>query len=192
MLFLEQMNELKSSNPLALQYLLTEDLYLVDEVAGQAPAADQPPVKVEEAPLKETLPEPAKEQPAEYSSFDYLGENNKYVLLLTSDAAQKIMAPKELEALQSILGAKKMEMKDVALVNLHRYPGATFAGLKSFFVCSKVVLFGINPQQIQLPPMASNKITDFQGTKILATFSFAEMMDTLDKKKAFWTEMKGL
>lgn len=192
MLFLEQMNELKSSNPLALQYLLTEDLYLVDEVAGQAPAADQPPVKVEEAPLKETLPEPAKEQPAEYSSFDYLGENNKYVLLLTSDAAQKIMAPKELEALQSILGAKKMEMKDVALVNLHRYPGATFAGLKSFFVCSKVVLFGINPQQIQLPPMASNKITDFQGTKILATFSFAEMMDNLDKKKAFWTEMKGL
>ena len=186
------MNELKSSNPLALQYLLTEDLYLVDEVAGQAPAADQPPVKVEEAPLKETLPEPAKEQPAEYSSFDYLGENNKYVLLLTSDAAQKIMAPKELEALQSILGAKKMEMKDVALVNLHRYPGATFAGLKSFFVCSKVVLFGINPQQIQLPPMASNKITDFQGTKILATFSFAEMMDNLDKKKAFWTEMKGL
>ena len=177
------MSELKSTNPLALRYLITEDLYLLDDI----PVTEH--LKTEAAQPVENAPEtPVKE----FNGFDYLGENNKYFLLVVNEPSHKTMLPKELEALQSILSAKKMELKDVALLNLNNYPGATFVQMKSFFVCSKIVLFGISPQQIQLHSIPLNTPTDIQGTKILSTFSFSEMMDNLDKKKAFWAEMKGL
>jgi len=173
------MSGLKATNPISLQFLLNEDIYLVDPI--QANQAENAPAVEKEAPT--AMPETV--------AFDYLGENNKYFLLLINDPGSKSMAPKELEALQSILTAKKMELKDVALVNMNNYPSATFQQLKAYFACNRVVLFGIAPQQLQIPSIASNQISEHAGTKLLATFGFSEMMSNVDKKKAFWNVMKG-
>ncbi|HEX8378405.1 MAG TPA: hypothetical protein VF602_11365 [Pedobacter sp.] len=169
------MDTLKASNPLALPFLMTEDLYSIHNetevsVETEAPNAD-------------------KQEPA---FFDYLGENNKYILLLVNEPQHQIINPKELETLLNILKAKKQELKDVAIVNLSKYPNATFEELKNFFVCSSLVLFGINPAQIKLDGVQSNQIIKHQNTKVLATFSFVEMLANTDKKRTFWDEMKKL
>lgn len=173
------MSDLKATHPVSLQFLMNEEIYLIDSVMPVQHSSTE--TKIEKAP----------EQPIENIAFDYLGENNKYFLLLVNYPDHKIMAPKELEALQSILGAKKMELKDVAIVNLHKYPQANFKLLKDFFACNKIVFFGINPQQIQLPGITSNQITEHDSVKLLGTFSFTEMMDNVDKKKLFWNTMKA-
>jgi len=180
------MSELKAEHALALQILMNEDLYLIDSVsqfAGEEQSSQPPSVAVD---IKGTLAE------AEAVAFDYHGENNKYFAILVNYPSHQYMAPKELEALQSILGAKKMEIKDVAIVNLNKYPTASFQQLKSFLVSSRMVLFGINPQTLQLPSIPSNQITEHGGVKILATFAFGEMMADVDKKKIFWNVMKNL
>lgn len=179
------MSDLKATHPLSLQFLINEDIYAIDTI---------PPVDHAAVPaLSADLPAPAAEAHDFTSAgFDYLGENNRYMLLLVNDPANKVMPQKELEALQSILGAKKMELKDVAIVNLHHYPSAGIEQLKTFFACTSIVLFGINPQLIKIPASGFNEIGNFEGIKLLSTFGFPEMMGDVEKKKAFWNEMKKL
>ncbi len=169
------MDILKASNPLALTFLMTDDLYCIQ---------NEKEVSVETEIIEAGKPEPA--------FFDYLGENNKYILVLINDPGNQSMNAKELETLLNILKAKKQELKDVAIVNLAKYPSATFDALKSFFVCNSMIFFGINPAQIKLEGIQANQITNHQNTKVLATFSIAEMLANTDKKRTFWDEMKKM
>jgi hypothetical protein len=132
---------------------------------------------------------PVKAEPA---FFDYLGENNKYTLILVNEPAYAVIGPKELETLTNILKGKKQETKDVAVVNLHKYPSANFDALKGFFACNSMVFFGINPTLLGIEGVQANQIVNHQGTKVLATYSITEMLSSADKKRVFWNEMKTL
>lgn len=182
------MSELKISNPLALHFLMTDDLYRVNSEELVVEAIINPKLQNTEATAATEVEEPI---PAPIY-FDYLGENNKYLLVLVNEPAHKHIEPKELEALLNILKAKKQELKDVAIVNLHTYPGATYPALKDFFACNSIVLFGINPSLLGIDGIQSNQQVAHQGTKVLATYSISEMLANVDKKRAFWDEMKKL
>lgn len=173
------MNSLKTTHPLALQYLLTEEMYALPNDSAIA-AVEVLPV----APVAEVADDPAY--------FEYLGGNNKYMLIIINEASCQNMQPKQLESLLSILNAKKLSMDDVAILNFYKYPNAKFTALKQFFACSSIVLFGINPAQIDIGGVQANQISVHEHTKILATFSFDEMMANTDKKRSFWNEMKKL
>ena len=205
------MNALKTTDPFALNFLMTDDLYSIKSDTFQEvpvtkeepqavlqtndpPATAAPVPMITEIPNETAVPQntPVSNKSEPPAFYEYLGENNKYILILFNDPAQKIIDPKELETLANILKGKKQEIKDVALVNLYNYPTATFSSLKSFFACNSVVLFGTNPAQLGIDGIQSNQITSIQGIKILATFSIAEMLTNVDKKRAFWDEMKKL
>lgn len=169
------MSTLNAADALTLSLLLTDEVYLIKE---------------DEIPVVQTASSPAAE--IHQVSFNYLGENNKYYLLLVNEPRHEVIDPKDLDALNNILKAKDMQLRDIALVNLAKYPDTNFEQLKSFFVSSKMVLFGINPQNIGLPAFAANVIAEQAGAKILATFSFAEMQNDVNRKRIFWNEMKKL
>lgn len=181
-----------TSHPIALQLLMTEDLYLADSAELEAPARPADPISVtapslgKEAVVAEVPPK------AEPTFFEYLGENNKYTLVLVNELAHPIIGAKELETLTNILKGKKQEIKDVAIVNLHNYPTASFKALKEFFACNSIVFFGINPAQLGITEVQANQTTSHQSTKILATYSIAEMLSSPDKKREFWNQMKSL
>ena len=177
------MSGLKATHPVSLQYLITEELYLIDPIDLVEAESD-----ANQTDIKDKLAETAALQQL---SFDYLGENNKYFLLLVDYPGHKVMAPKELEALQSILTAKKMTLSDVAIMNIGANPKASLQQLKAFFACSKVVLFGLEPQSFSLPPLSSNLISEYEGVQFLNTFNFSEMLENVEKKKIFWNVMKG-
>jgi hypothetical protein len=140
-----------------------------------------------------TSPVIAETKPVEEPSyFEYLGDNNKYILILVSEPKHQYIEPKELETLTNILKGKKQELKDVAIVNLQKYPTATFGALRKFFVCSSVVMFGVDPAQIKIDGLKLNRVSDFQGSKVLATYRISEMLTDVEKKRAFWDEMKKL
>lgn len=179
------MSELKAEHAIALQILMNEDLYLIDKIESFASVS-----QITETVANTDRAEPSFENTD--TAFDYLGENNKYFAILVNNPAHQYMGPKELEALQSILGAKKMDLKDVAILNLHKYPQASFNAIKKFLVSNRMVLFGINPQTIQIPTVPSNQVSDYNGVKVLATYAFSEMMTDVEKKKAFWNAMKNL
>jgi hypothetical protein len=165
------MADLKTTNQIALRILMTDDLYIVSDQKQKSNV-------VKEIPLSGS------------AHFNYLGENNKFILILVKDPVKDIINEEDLTMLTSILTATKIELRDAAIVNMNKYPEATFNILKQFFACRKMVLFGINPVQLDMADIDSNKTGLFKETKILATFSFNEMRNDTVKKRLFWDAMK--
>ena len=166
-------HKLHTDNPTALQVLFTEDLY---QVTAAHTLAEVPTKAVEEN--KTTY-------------FEYIGENNAYFLLLIEDNTQASIHASMLDTLLKIMQAKGLTLKDLAIVNYANYSGVSFDDLKAFFACTRLALFGIDPQQLQLPPLAANQPESIRQVKVMATYSLSEMETNLDKKRQFWSVMKN-
>lgn len=197
------MSNLLSQNTNALRLLMTEDLYILHEkeqvqilnselhpeIHKQVDSISAQPV------VKEPVQEPKelieKSAPAETTKeFNYLGENNKYFLILFNEPNQKDISSIQKETLLKIMSAKGLELRDIAVLNLYQYPGVRFDDLKEFFGFNKIVLFGIDPQQIALSSQSANQITKVEGAKVLSTYSIDEMIKDTTKKREFWNVMK--
>ena len=122
--------------------------------------------------------------------FNYLGENNKYFLILFNEPNQKDISSIQKETLLKIMSAKGLELRDFAVLNLYQYPGVRFDDLKEFFNFNKIVLFGVDPQQIALSSQSANQIIKIDDANMLSTYSIDEMMNDTTKKREFWKIMK--
>jgi len=199
------MSNLLTKNSNALRLLMTEDLYILPEnerlspiKAAQLPAITNqlpgdvlvqeiPEIPVQEA--KEALPEKSAEA-QKIKEFAYLGENNKYFMILIDEPKQKDISSIDKETLLKIMSAKGMELRDLAVLNLNQYPGVTYTDLQEFFSFNKITLFGIDPQKIALSAQSSNQIVKLESAKILCTYSIDEMIRDTNKKREFWNVMK--
>lgn len=179
------MEKLISRDAAALQMLMTEDLYLLSTADVEATAlAPHPPGNPTE--IAATAPE-LKAAPTDLA---YLGENNKYFLILVDDKSHKELNPTHREMLLKTMSAKGYELRDLAILNLNRYPGVQFSQLREFFACTRLALFGINPQQLGLASLNANLPGNIDNVKILATYSWEELSTDDQKKRAFWAAMK--
>lgn len=172
------MHTLHTNDPSALKCLLIEDLYLISESKNLIEAVSPQSFPKERELVKKHL------------YFDYLGENNTYFLILIEDKKHPQIASTTLETLLKIMHAKGLALKDLAILNSANYPSVHFDDLKAFFACTKIILLGINPQQMGLPALATNQPEVCQDVKIMASYSLAEMDASEDKKREFWNVMK--
>lgn len=178
------MEKLITHNGNALRFLMTEDIYVLKE--------EPMPLTLKTIP-EEIQSEPApevKKEEVQFSGFNYLGENNRYFLIIIEDKTHPNLNTTHKEMLMKIMGAKGLEMRDLAILNLAKYPEANFNQLKDFFSCNRIALFGIDPQRVALPAIAANKPGKHDNVSILATFSLDEMSSNTDKKREFWSVMK--
>jgi hypothetical protein len=162
---------------------MNEDLYDL---------GDSIPLIAPQAILEEHIIEPVAEIRVEQQtvSFNYLGENNRYFLVIVDDKTHSELNTPHKEMLMKIMAAKKLELRDLAVLNLARHPDLDFEQLKKFFSCNKLALFGINPQKIGMPALAANQPEKYQDVKVLATFGLEEMNSDTEKKREFWNVMK--
>jgi hypothetical protein len=181
------MSDLLSQNQAALKMLFTEDIYLINNEKKDVPV--QPVIAEPIIKPNDTIQPEVNVSPI--TDFEYLGDNNKYFLILIEDKIHTRMNPAHQEILLKIMGAKKLELRDLAILNINRYPDIKFDALKNFFSCNRVVLFGITPTQIGLPAASLNKVNSVGTVKLLPTYSLEEMRNNDDKKREFWTVMKN-
>jgi hypothetical protein len=197
------MSNLLSQNSNALRLLMTEDLYILPEkeqvqIITKAPNSEinkqvvsttaQPEAEVPVQKSKELIETPVPNKAIK--EFNYLGENNKYFLILFNEPTQKDIGSIQKETLLKIMTAKGLDLRDIAVLNLFQYPGARFDDLKEFFSFNKIVLFGIDPQQIALSSQSANQVIKVEGAKVLPTYSIDEMIKDTTKKREFWNVMK--
>lgn len=199
------MSSLLTQNSNALRILMTEDLYILPEKdqlisikSEQSPgisiqtvnAIPSPPVPI--IPVQEmddVLPKISAEA-VKIREFSYLGENNKYFLILFNEPNHKDISSIQKETLLKIMSAKGLELRDLAVLNLFQYPGVHYNELKEFFSFNKIVLFGIDPQKISLSSQSTNQVVKLESAKILCTYSIDEMIKDTTKKREFWNVMK--
>ena len=195
------MSTLHTNEPNALRLFMTEDIYIVD----QQPVSAENEIKIEKPIVSEqvfitektampempvAIPVPDSAVIKKPKEFLYLGENNKYFLILIDDDKNREINSLHKETLLKIMSAKGLELRDLAILNLDQFPDTNITELKEFFSCSKMVLFGINPQRIELPNISSNKVENHANVKLFSTFSIDEMISDVTKKKEFWAIMK--
>lgn len=196
------MSNLLTQNSNALRLLMTEDLYILPDNEQLIPAKVEQTSEISSQEVIEVqvpeIPAPQAEkvlpqkpaEPEKIRGFNYLGENNKYFLILFNEPNQKDISGIQKETLLKIMSAKGLELRDLAVLNLNQYPGVDYTDLKEFFSFNKIVMFGIDPQQISLSSQSSNQIVKLESVKVLCTYSIDEMIKDTTKKRKFWNVMK--
>jgi len=129
---------------------------------------------------------------SEYGNTPSLGSNQKGILILVSNESVPFLPDAELEFLSTILGACKLGIADVAIVNLQRHP-QPYTDLANQFQSRQVLLFGITPQQIDLPfNFPHFQLQNFDGRTYLSAFPLSEIAQNRDLKMQLWGCLKTL
>jgi hypothetical protein len=178
--------KVKTENPAALHFILQDDIFLLNQdrkaYSYTALPAEQPVIQPELTVIVET----------KQVAFNYLGGNKKNFLIIVHYPGIDFMADAHLMALQNTLKRLGFELDDVAILNMANHAEADHETIVSHFNPQKLLLMG----KSALPKNAlSLKLNEqkMQGNcAMLFTFSFDEMMDSNDYKKAFWEQMKLL
>ncbi len=169
---------LHTNDPVALAYLMSETLFAIPG---------------EEDGRKETSIQVATPE------ITFLGKNlSGYLFIFQnySTSGQHRMPDEEMEAFEKILTALKLSVEDIALLNIADPGSITLARLLTFFKPQKTVFLGtdivLNGIEDLSNPPAFHRTVSYQKTEFLHTFSFAEMMTDVDRKRQFWNSLKTL
>ena len=168
------MNNLVTHNPAALQALMSEAIFTHD-------AADWDAVAVKEI----LAPESAGEE------FIYRGDKSTGILFILRYPAFPYFSPQAEEAFVKTIGALKLTLTNVAVVNLaNAHNPNDFKRIMSFFEPKKITLLGVEPASLKLPDIGHNSYMKGRVATVFNTFSFEEMFADVEKKKLFWGEFK--
>jgi hypothetical protein len=177
----------KASNP------INESPQIIASVKEEVSIVSEQPekyaAKIEEI-IVHIIPKIEVKAEIEKQDYKYLGDNNKYILIIVNEANFEFLNKNDLAFLTKILGAKKLEINDVAIINLTKYPSLDFTELKSFFGFSKLLTFGINPKILNVEGSVANKKFNYKNVDILGTWDLSKLEEDVKKKTIFWNELK--
>jgi hypothetical protein len=190
-------NPLLSTNSAVLTALLGSDVYHISEATSQLEQAgliaNEPTVAKQEI-ASEQVVIPSTEQALKTVHYNYLGENNKYILILIDQPLKReIIAAKDLLLLEKTLAALKLELRDVAIVNLQQCEELHFKSLKDFFSCNKVLGFGIELAKIGIEKeVAINTVFRIEDCPFLLASALEELSNNQAQKVIWWSAMKSI
>jgi len=197
-------NPLLSTNSAVLTALLGSDVYHISEATSQLEQADlianesttlaKQEIASEATKVSEQVVIPSAEQALSAVHYNYLGENNKYILILIDQPLKtEIIAAKDLLLLEKTLTALKLELRDVAIVNLQQCEELHFKSLKEFFSCNKVLGFGIELAKIGIEKeVAINTVFRIEDCPFLLTSALEVLSNNQAQKVIWWSAMKSI
>lgn len=190
-------NPLLSTNSAVLTALLGSDVYHISEATSQLEQAgliaNEPTVAKQEIASEQVVIR-STEQALKTIHYNYLGENNKYILILIDQPLKnEIIAAKDLLLLEKTLAALKLELRDVAIVNLQQCEELHFKSLKEFFSCNKVLGFGIELAKIGIEKeVAINTAFRIEDCPFLLASALEELSNNQAQKVIWWSAMKSI
>ena len=117
------------------------------------------------------------------SEINFLGNNQKKIIILVNSEAAIYLPDDELNFLLGILTACKLSMADIALVNLAKNPDINYSFLTDQFKADKVFLFGLNAGAIALPlEFPHYQVQQFNNQVYLSSVSLNEMQVNKEEK----------
>ena len=127
------------------------------------------------------------------ATWKWLGNNQKNILVIVNNKEVVHLQDNELNFLSGILGACKLNMADVAIVNLNNHPEASYKELTSFFKSKIVFLFAVEPAAFGLPMNFPHyQIQAFAGNSFLYSPSLKDLEDDKVQKSKLWVCLKRL
>lgn len=127
------------------------------------------------------------------TGWKWLGNNEKNILVVVNHAEAVYLPDEELELLKNILGACKLSLGDVAIVNLNNQNTAGWKELTGYLKSKIVLLFDVEPSGWGLPlSFPAYQLQPFNGSTYLYAPSLQLIaMDKVEKSK-LWVCLKRL
>ena len=201
------MNSQLTSNAEALRLFFTDDVYLVND---QTQSITAEPViitnrKVEDTtivapvvaqvgqvtPVLSIVEEP-KSVFEKKVEFEYLGKNQKRILILVNDNTNKVSSVQGTELLRKLVKAIELTNNDFALVNYANYTNASFEDLKSFFKCELILSFGVAMRTLGLAEQPLHQLFVVDNVKFVFTKNLHDLDSDQVSKKILWGSLQQL
>ena len=127
------------------------------------------------------------------AKINFLGGNGKPILFLVNNINVSFLPDNQLNFLLGILSACKLNMADIAIVNLSKTDNTEHKNLPEFFKAEVIILFGIEATELSLP----FKIPDFQvqlfkNQKYLFTPALDVVENDAPLKRKLWEALKNI
>ena len=127
------------------------------------------------------------------STWKSLGSNQKNILIIINNKEAVHLPDNELTFLTGILGACKLSLADVAIVNCNNHPEVSYKELTSSFKSKIVLLFDMEPASFGLPMSFPHyQIQAFAGNSFLYSPSLKELENDKLEKSKLWVCLKRL
>lgn len=140
-----------------------------------------------------TLVETAYDTTPQPPAINYLGNNQKHILIVTANAPEAFLTDNELAFLTNILAACKLSMADVAIVNKAQYTVADYAEVLDLLQSKTVILFGVDPLAFGLPINFPHfQLQSFHQHIYLYAPALKEIEQDKGLKGKLWSSLKNL
>ena len=193
-----------TSNAEALRLFFTEDVYLVKDDSQNAfiepvtlkadlvshISAIEPTIK-DETPRLPIVEEPKPTIKGEWN-FEFLGKNQKGILILVNDRNNKVSSPQGTELLRKLVKAIELTNNDFALVNYADYIDATFDDFNKVFSCQLLISFGVGAKTLGLAEQALHQLSKLEQTRMIFTTNLHDLDSDQVSKKLLWATLQQL
>ena len=148
------------------------------------------------ATIKQELPVNNQTVATPVSKTLYLGGNKKQISIIVKDDTSVYLKDEWLQLLTSILGACKLTIDDVAIINHTKTP-VLYAALVAETTPSYILLFNVTSNDITLPFTGPHyQVQDFNSAKVLLCPSLSLMIGTTEEvkqeKTKLWMSLKKM
>ncbi|MFC4231815.1 hypothetical protein ACFOW1_07930 [Parasediminibacterium paludis] len=171
-----------------------DNLVIVNDIVG--PPNTQVVAASQSMPADTTISPAIKKTSLPVPKKWFLGDNQKHIVILVNDIESVYLRDEWLQFLSNILGACKLNLGDVAIVN-HANNSMLFADFQQQLAPKHFILFDVATQQIQLPfTMPFYQLQQFGSTQFLLAPSLALMLGNTDavkmEKSRLWLSLKKM
>jgi hypothetical protein len=184
---------MKIENPVAFSFIMPDELYLLNKDKTIATAvSDITATATAPATTSAPAPPPAPVVETPPVNFNFMGGNKKNLLVITHYPGLEFINDMHLTALENILKRLEFSLDDAAIFNIAKHGDADHQQVLDFFKPKKLLLLGKNTLPSGIGQLTLNQPQQLNNCNTLFSFSFDEMMDSNENKKAFWEQMKKL
>jgi hypothetical protein len=179
---------MKIENPIAFSFIMPDELYLLnkDKATTTATAA---------AAATATATIPSARAPVvktQLVNFNFMGGNKKKFLVIAHYPELEFIHDTHLTALENIFKRLEFSLDDAAIFNIAKYANINHQQILDFFKPGKLLILGSHAIPDGAAELTLNQPRQINNCNTLFSFSFDEMMDSNENKKAFWEQMKKL
>lgn len=173
-----------------LKYFINEDLYLIKgendplQQKVETVSAPEQKITVERLEQQDVVEEPKVELTPPKPPA-YKGANKKGILILVEDANSEFLNEKDFTYLMKILGAVKLTIDDIALVNVNRTNNYSDLEFTNAIVFTSNYSLQISNTTKYIPSVLGNK-------KTLLADPLDQIATSVELRKALWDALKSI
>ena len=172
-----------------------DNLVLVNDIPALKKTLE-PVVVAQPLPVAQPVAIPVKKEPLPLPKKWFLGDNQKHIVILVNDIDAVYLRDEWLQFLSNILGACKLNIGDVAIVN-HANNPMIFTDFQQQLTPQYFILFDVPAQNIQLPfTVPFYQLQQFGNIQFLLAPSLALMLGNTDvvkmEKSRLWLSLKKM